>query len=761
MFINSRLQSLERLVNRGNRRRYNRQHGAPRFLMARLEMLEHRTLLSAYNVLNLGDSGPGSLRQAMVDANAHPGADVINFASKVKGTIALTSELSITDDLKIDGPGACRLKVSGGGITRVFNISGSATDVRIDDLTIANGLASETTLVGPTTFLDGFPIVQGGSETLGGGILNNGGALTLDDVSMLNNRADAGAGGGVNAGGGGIANIFGATLTVRNCTFRSNQVQAGSGDCYGGAILNDADSSLGVTNSTFTANQATQGLWQGSFGGAIASQGGSTASISGSLFQDNLARGAAGNFSFYAEPPYAFGAGGGISSQSWSILKDTVGPASLTVSYSNFVGNQAIGGQGVDAGATGVAGGGGQSGGSAIGTFGSGSSINISCSTFTGNLARSGDGGDGGAAKPDGGTAGDVYGTVNVCSANLSVANCVFTANRSIGGAGGNAAADGNGGDGGFASSGIVTGAWGYTVDIWDAPANVVIRNSVFTGNQAIAGKGGDGGSDGGAGGAGGWGVGGSVAVGGQEADPYTLVGGSLIVSGSTFTGNQAIGADGGAGGVGGVGGPGGVAIAGAIDAECLAMTVRNSIFAANRAIAGNDGAGAYSGESLYGAARLAYGGAIMCGFPFDPSSNQAIISSLFVGNWAQGGAAAPGGDGGTVYGGAICNGAGTLTVSGSTLIGNSAVGGAGGVGANGGDALGGGFYSMGTSTLIQTIITRNKARGGAAGPGGEAGIGIGGGVYNDLDFGASIPIDALTKIFGNSADLLPDLFGC
>ncbi len=38
--------------------------------------------------LNLADSGVGSLRQAILDANALPGADLIGFADGLHGTIA-------------------------------------------------------------------------------------------------------------------------------------------------------------------------------------------------------------------------------------------------------------------------------------------------------------------------------------------------------------------------------------------------------------------------------------------------------------------------------------------------------------------------------------------------------------------------------------------------------------------------------------------------------------------------------------------------
>ena len=107
-----------------------------------LEVLEDRHLLSTFSVLNFLDSGPGSLREAITNANGAPGADLISFAPAARdGTIALTGgQLSITDDLTIDGPGAGRLAVSGNDASRVFQIS-SGVAVSIDDLTVTHGRA--------------------------------------------------------------------------------------------------------------------------------------------------------------------------------------------------------------------------------------------------------------------------------------------------------------------------------------------------------------------------------------------------------------------------------------------------------------------------------------------------------------------------------------------------------------------------------------------------------------------------------------------
>jgi hypothetical protein len=76
-------------------------------LRPRLEVLEDRTLLSTFTVINTGDSGPGSLRQAIVDSNAATGgANTIDFAIPGPGVqvIAPGSPLpAITQAVLIDG----------------------------------------------------------------------------------------------------------------------------------------------------------------------------------------------------------------------------------------------------------------------------------------------------------------------------------------------------------------------------------------------------------------------------------------------------------------------------------------------------------------------------------------------------------------------------------------------------------------------------------------------------------------------------------
>ena len=71
-----------------------------RQFLPRIDLMEDRTLLSACTVLNLNDSGPCSLRAEITAANQTPGANTIDFANRLHGTIILTSgELLVTNSV--------------------------------------------------------------------------------------------------------------------------------------------------------------------------------------------------------------------------------------------------------------------------------------------------------------------------------------------------------------------------------------------------------------------------------------------------------------------------------------------------------------------------------------------------------------------------------------------------------------------------------------------------------------------------------------
>jgi hypothetical protein len=154
-----------------------------------VESLEGRALLSHFDVLNLNDSGYGSLRQAFIDSNRTTGPNEIDFATGLSGTITLTSgELLIANqNVSIVGPGQNVLSVSGNGNTRVFEI-----------------------VSGVTAFLSGMTI-SGGQADYGGGI-HNAGTVTISACTVRGNFGrDA----------GGIENFLG-TMTITGSTISGN-----------------------------------------------------------------------------------------------------------------------------------------------------------------------------------------------------------------------------------------------------------------------------------------------------------------------------------------------------------------------------------------------------------------------------------------------------------------------------------------------------------------------------------------------------------
>jgi SdrD B-like domain len=88
-----------------NARRDARPRPARRIAATRLEQLEARLVLSTFAVINTDDSGAGSLRQAILDANDNAGADEIGFNIPGPGvhTIEPLTSLPATSAVTIDG----------------------------------------------------------------------------------------------------------------------------------------------------------------------------------------------------------------------------------------------------------------------------------------------------------------------------------------------------------------------------------------------------------------------------------------------------------------------------------------------------------------------------------------------------------------------------------------------------------------------------------------------------------------------------------
>jgi len=107
-----------------------------------LEFPEERASLSIDMVMNVDDSGMGSLRATIAAAAA---GDTIKFDTSpghVTSPITLKSgELNIAKNLTIEGPGAGLLAVSGGGKSRVFEVDKGIT-ASFSGLTITGGSAA-------------------------------------------------------------------------------------------------------------------------------------------------------------------------------------------------------------------------------------------------------------------------------------------------------------------------------------------------------------------------------------------------------------------------------------------------------------------------------------------------------------------------------------------------------------------------------------------------------------------------------------------
>jgi predicted outer membrane repeat protein len=283
----------------------------PRLGRLRLFNLEERTVPTVFTVLNTNDAGAGSLRQAVLDANANVGPDSIVFDAGVfssPNTILLAGEIIISDSVTIDGANPNNVIIDGGNVDRIFRVeqvSGQIT-VNFKNLSLQNGKA-----VTPIT---------GGAD--GGAIGITDEAVTIDNCNFTGNSAVEGGAVSLNANGG--------SLSISNSTFTGNTTNI-TGGLDGGAINVEATATLSVSNCTLTGNTAKDQ------GGAIYSTGSVTAVISNSTITGNTASVASGT-----------GGGGGI------YFFGSVGNAALSVINSNVSGNQASGN--VDGGGIAVAG---------------------------------------------------------------------------------------------------------------------------------------------------------------------------------------------------------------------------------------------------------------------------------------------------------------------------------------------------------------------------------------------------------------------
>ncbi|MEA2348841.1 MAG: hypothetical protein QOG62_2628, partial [Thermoleophilaceae bacterium] len=222
---------------------------------------------ATFTVSNTDNAGPGSLRQAILDANGNANPAEVDFIDiQATGTLDLqTPGLQVSQPVSIQGPGA-----------RLFTIVGKPAMVPV--------LSVSTT---GDSQLSGITITGGGAA-----ISKGGGSLLLDRAAIVANGRTVGA----NDSGGGITVSGGAPLQVQNSlianNFLNNTNPIGGGAAGGAIIYTGGGTQNSIVNSTITGNSVSaQSVTPGtSKGGAIAIANGNVLTVVNSTITGNSSR---------------------------------------------------------------------------------------------------------------------------------------------------------------------------------------------------------------------------------------------------------------------------------------------------------------------------------------------------------------------------------------------------------------------------------------------------------------------------------------
>jgi len=180
---------------------------------------------ATFTVTTTSDSGAGSLRQAIIDANTTAGSDVID-ASGISGTITLASALpDITTDITINGPGQSSLTITGVDTYRVLYVTGGS--LSINNLTMSHGLNN------------GFAAF----------IYTNGRQLDATNVTFKDTPGNSYA---IYSGGNG------AITTLTNCTFQN--LNGGLRTDYGNSPSTTSDTETDYGNRAYVINSTFRNL---------------------------------------------------------------------------------------------------------------------------------------------------------------------------------------------------------------------------------------------------------------------------------------------------------------------------------------------------------------------------------------------------------------------------------------------------------------------------------------------------------------------
>lgn len=238
---------------------------------------------ATFTVTSIADSGAGTLRQAIADANATSGHDLIIFAFNHPATILLTStELVITNPVTINGNTIHPITIDGNDSHRIFNVQASTTLNHLNltrGRTIANvGVQDGAAIhaVG-TLSINNCALYNNTANGMGGAVFFTGGFFM--ERSTISGNSAVGNGGGITAGssssafsffidstvafntsggaGGGVYNQA-TNYDVRNTIISNNT--AGTGPDFNGILTSSGYNILGNSSNTTIVNLQSSDL---------------------------------------------------------------------------------------------------------------------------------------------------------------------------------------------------------------------------------------------------------------------------------------------------------------------------------------------------------------------------------------------------------------------------------------------------------------------------------------------------------------------
>jgi hypothetical protein len=468
-----------------------------------------------------------SLRGAIIKSNTSPSVDpvIINLQPATTYGLTLTNatqeNAAATGDLDIT-TSKHSVTITGGGSSgpnattitaamlntatrrdRVFHITASNVTVTFRGVIIRSGQAADDGTSGASTN----PTAQNANRA-GGGILNNGGRVTLTTVTLQSCQVLGKGDSLVNehttldAHGGGLASL-GATgnVIITDSTLVSNTATGGNGGIFNnGAGSNAKGGSIYFEGGTLTidgsriekssatggngGNQDQNGQTNGGFGGSAQGGGvwvgGGTASFTNTTFKSTVATGGNSGTGGNAANPGGNADGGGLYSLgNVKLLNSTFHLAGANGGHGgNAFGSTCLGGH------TGGDGGGARGG--AI--FADGGSLIVNTATFANNFVMGGKGGDGG--QTNGGLNCGMHGAGGLAQGG-AITNNAATVNIKHGTISLNNAKAGNTGvNQGGANKPPRPAAEGTGGGIRVGPASVTLEGTIVSGNTAANGAG-------------------------------------------------------------------------------------------------------------------------------------------------------------------------------------------------------------------------------------------------------------------------------